>query len=335
MRYRCTARFVRISVALVAGLTGVGAGGCSIPTIFSQPFEQGVYEDILERQAEGMPVADSKLKDLPPMTAREYESLGDAYLSRNEVAQAQNKYESALELDPGAWQLHYKIGLLMLKSGSPRDSVAHFDAIISADPMNARGYEGRGRALLALREHEQAEVALRRAIDLDSGLWKAREALGVLYDQLGAFDESIVQYRAALAVRRDEPSVLNNLGVAYYLKKDYPKAIETFERAVSFTPEAERARTYNNLGRAYAKAGSYARAFESFRRGSDAPTAYNNLGLLYLEEGRARQAASCFEKAIQESPSYYPAANENLVTAKQDFSQADAGEGVRVAAVCP
>lgn len=326
---------MRVGVALIAASTGIGVGGCSIPTMFSEPFEQGVYKDILERQAEGMPVEDDKLQNLPPMTAKDYESLGDAYLARNELAQAENKYESALQLDPTAWQLHYKIGLLMLKSGSARDSLAHFDAIVNTDPMNARGYEGRGRALLALREHEQAEVALRRAIDLDSGLWKAHEALGVLYDQLGAFDESIVQYRAALAVRLDEPSVLNNLGVAYYLKKDYAKAIETFERALSFTPEAERARTFNNLGRAYAKTGSYARAFESFRRGADAPTAYNNLGLLYLEEGRARQAASCFEKAIQESPSYYAAANDNLVTAKQNLSESDAGEGVRVAAVCP
>lgn len=313
----------------------LGAAGCSIPKILSQPFEKGVYEDILERQAQGMPVEETKLQKLPPMTAKEHESLGDAYLARNEVAQALGKYESALMLEPGAWRLHYKIGVLLLKSGTPAEAIGHFDAIIGADPMSARGYEGRGRALLALREHEQAEVALRRALDLDSGLWKAHETLGVLYDQLGNFEESIGEYRAALAVRRDEPSVLNNLGVAYYLKKDYPKAIETFERALSFTPESERARTYNNLARAYAKSGSYTRAFESFRRSSGAPTAYNNLGLLYLEDGRPRRAVACFEKAIQESPSYYAAANENLVTARQTLRETAAGEGVDRGAACP
>ncbi len=325
----------RICVVFVCCLVGIGTSACSVPGILSEPFEHSIYKDILERQAEGMPVEEDKLQNLPPMTAKDYESLGDAYLSRNEVDQAQSKYEGALALDPSAWQLHYKIGLLMLKSGYPRDSLSHFDAILSADPMSALGHEGKGRALLALGEHEQAEVALRRAIDLDSGLWKAHEALGVLYDRLGDFDESIVQYRAALAVRRDDPQVLNNLGMAFFLKKDYPKAIDAFERALSFTPEAERARTYNNLGRAYAKTGSHARAFESFRRASNVPTAYNNLGLLYLEDGRFRQAATCFEKAIVDSPSYYAAANENLVTAKLGFSQADTGEGVSVAASCP
>lgn len=325
----------RVGSAVVAVLLSAGVTGCSIPQWFSEPFEQGVYKDILERQAQGMPVEDDKLQNLPPMTARDYESIGDAYLGRNDAQQALGKYESALAMEPRSWQLHYKMGLVLLKTGAAADALPHFNAVIEIDPMNAHGYEGRGRTLLALREHEQAEVALRRAVELDSGLWKAHEALGVLYDQLGTFEESISEYQAALAVRPNEPSVLNNLGVAYYLKKDYPKAIATFERALSFTPEQERARTYNNLGRAYARSGSYSRAFDAFRRGSSAPTAYNNLGLLYLEEGKPRQAASCFEKAIEESPSYYAAANENLVTAKQRFAQSDADGGVRVAAVCP
>jgi len=326
---------VTVGAVLAVCVAGVVASGCSVPNFLSQPFEQGVYKDILERQAEGMPVEDDKLKNLPAMTAKEYETLGDAYLARNEIGQAESKYQSALAIDPTAWQLHYKIGVLLLKTGSARESLDHFGAMVQADPMNALGYEGRGRALLALREYEEAEAALRHAVDLNSGLWKAHEALGVLYDRLGSFDESIAQYRAALTVRPDDPEVLNNMGMAFYLKKDYQKAIETFERALSFTPASDRARTYNNLARAYAKTGSYARAFESFRRASDAPTAYNNLGVVYLEDGRSRQAASCFEKAIQESPSYYAAANENLITARQSLSPSDGGDGVRIAAVCP
>jgi len=335
MRDQYGTQWTRVGVALIAGLLSIGAAACAIPKLFSEPFEQGVYKDIMERQAEGMPVEEDKLKNLPAMTARDYESTGDSYLSRNDTEQALTKYETALAMEPNSWPLHYKAGLVLLKMGSAGESLAHFDAIVRIDPMNAHGYEGRGRALLAMHEHEQAEVALRRAVELDSGLWKAHEALGVLYDQLGTFDESVAEYRAALAIRPNDPSVLNNLGVALYLKKDYGKAIDTFQRALSFTAEADRPRTYNNLARAYAKTGSYSRAFDSFRRASNSFTAYNNLGLLYLEEGKPRQAASCFQKAIEESPGYYAAANENLATARESFPKPDSEEGVRVAAVCP
>ena len=102
----------------------------------------------------GVPVEDETLKDLPAMTSADYEKLGDTYLGRAQAGLASAKYQKALELDPRSWRLEYKIGTILLRQGAPAEALPYFRSIISRDPNNAFGYEGEGRTLLALGEHD-------------------------------------------------------------------------------------------------------------------------------------------------------------------------------------
>lgn len=307
---------VRWFVPMGVGVALCALCGCSVPKMLQEPFEQGVYEDIMERQAEGVPVEEEKLKDLPAMSSSDYERLGDTYLTRGQMGLARSKYQKALELDPRSWRLEYKIGSILLRQNAPGEALPYFQSMTVRDPNNSHGFEGVGRALLAIGDPEGAERALRTAVRLDSANWKAQQGLGMLYDNLGRLDEAITAYRYALDVRPGEPSILNNLGVSYYLRKDYPRAIETLEQALHRSNPEERKRVYNNLGRAFARSGSYRRAIDSFRNGSDLATAYNNVGVVLLEQDRPRDAAGCFAKAIQASPRYYSLAQDNLAVAK-------------------
>lgn len=326
MKTNPTTPFALLVVCLTAG--AMLLQGCSVPKMLQEPFEQGVYEDILERQAQNVPVEENTLKNLPAMTAVDYEKLGDTYLIRGELGLGRNKYLKALDLDPASWRLNYKIGTVLLKQNSPVDALSYFRAITSRDPMNAYGWEGEGRALLALKEHDEAENALKKAVRLDSGNWKAQQALGMLYDDLGRLDEAVAAYKAALKVRPAEASVLNNLGVAYYLRKDYPLAIETLEKALRSSRPEDRKRVYNNLGRAFARSGAYLRSIDAFRRGSDIAAAYNNVGVILLEENRPRDAVGCFQKAVNASPSHYQAAADNLAVAIDRAGGSAGGAGI-------
>jgi tetratricopeptide (TPR) repeat protein len=318
-----TNRLVGLGVLFASAIL---SSGCSVPKFLQEPFEQGVYEDIMERQAQGVPVEEETIKNLPEMTSADYEKLGDTYLSRGQLGLARSKYQKALDLHPGEWRLEYKIGTIFLRQNAPAEALPYFKSMIARDPSNSRGWEGEGRCLLAMKDHESAELSLEKAVRLDSGNWKAQQSLGMLYDDLGRLDEAIAAYKSALRVRPVEASILNNLGVAYYLQKDYPLAIETLEKALSTARPEDRKRVYNNLGRAYARSGQYPRAIDSFRRGSDLAVAYNNVGVMLLEEDRPASAVRCFQKAMTASPNFYAAANENLVIAK-DRAKAGGGGG--------
>jgi Flp pilus assembly protein TadD len=312
-----------VAVMLAAGVV---AGGCSVPKFLQEPFEKGVYEDIMERQAQGVAVDQKELKDLPEMTSADYEKLGDTYLMRGQMSLARAKYQKALDLHPGEWRLEYKLGTICIHQDLPNDAMPYFRSMTQRDPSNSRGWEGEGRALLALKDQEGAEAALTKAVRLESGNWQAQQALGMLYDDLGRPDDAIAAYKAALRVRPVEASILNNLGVAYYLKKDYPSSIETLEKALHTTRPEDRKRVYNNLGRAYARSGQYPHAVDAFRRGSELSVAYNNVGIVLLEQDKPADAATCFDKAMKTSTHYYAAAQENLVIAR-DRARAGGGAG--------
>ena len=324
-----TKKFVGVAVMFAVGAV---VSGCSVPKFLQEPMEKGVYEDIMERQAQGVPVEEDTLKNLPEMTSADYEKLGDTYLSRGQMGLARSKYMKALDLHPGDWKLEYKIGTIYLRQNAPDEALPYFRSMTTRDPSNSRGWEGLGRAQLGMKDHESAETSLRKAVRLDSGNWKAQQALGQLYDNLGRPDDAITAYKAALRVRPVEASVLNNLGVAYYLKKDYPQSIETLEKALHTARPEDRKRVYNNLGRAFARSGEYPRAIDAFRRGSDLAVAYNNVGIVLLEEDRPGAAVACFQKAMSASRSYYAAAQENLVIAKD---RARAGGGGGGTSACP
>jgi tetratricopeptide (TPR) repeat protein len=112
---------------------------------------------------------------------------------------------------------------------------------------------------------------------------------------------------------------LNNLGLAYALSGDHEAAIQAYEQAAaagSATPKL-----YNNLGVAYAQRQRYADALDSFKKATDEPRAYNNLGVTLLGLGNPKQAAACFEKAIETNPQFYEKATDNLRQARQTLEK--------------
>jgi Flp pilus assembly protein TadD len=69
-----------------------------------------------------------------------------------------------------------------------------------------------------------------------------------------------------------------------------------------------------NLGLLYTRREKYSDAYNSFRRVLDEAEAINNMGYICLMEGHYDIAERLFQAAIEKSPSYFVAANENLKT---------------------
>jgi len=95
-----------------------------------------------------------------------------------------------------------------------------------------------------------------------------------------------------------------NLGVAWYEKGEYGKAIECYKRAVRLDPDF--AEAHNNLGVAYAKKGNYDQALECYNKAASINTKYatpfNNIGVAFYRMGCLQKAVEYFEKAIEADP---------------------------------
>src|SRR5580704_1239471 len=79
--------------------------------------------------------------------------------------------------------------------------------VASDDPRVVAEY---GKSLAQDGRAQEATEFLNRAIELSGNDWTLYSALGVSYDQLGNQSSARVAYEHALALKPNEPSVLNN-----------------------------------------------------------------------------------------------------------------------------
>jgi Tfp pilus assembly protein PilF len=291
--------------------------GCGARTISRAPeitYGNPDYAHIKDLpQVKYDPYADApkkQKKEDKPLSADEYESLGDAFLKRDNFFMAYTQYEKSLEKNPENSRVIYKQGVTLLQDKKFGDSVSLFRQVLAVQPDFALAHEGLGRAYFALRNVRAAETHFRRAIDLDPLLWQSYHFLGMIHDRNSDHDAAVAAYKAALTLQPNDGAVYNSLGVSLSMAGRSREAVDAFRQALSYGYTVNT--VFNNLGRALCKLERYDEAFQAFERAGGIAVAYNNTGVGYLKNGHRDKAAEYFRKAIEESPKFYVTAHENL-----------------------
>jgi len=141
----------------------------------------------------------------------------------------------------------------------------------------------------------------------------AEKDIGFYRDWLNIPEES--DYPKILNEKEFEAVQFCNLGVAWYEKGDYEKAIEYSKRAIRLNPNY--AAAFNNLGVAYAKQGKFDLALGCYNKATNIDpnyaTAFNNLGVAFYRLGSLQKAVEYFEKAIEADPKYDRACSYKVV----------------------
>lgn len=107
--------------------------------------------------------------ELAPRDAAPRLALGDLFRDRGDHPRAVRHYRMALQQqkhDPAGW---VKLGNALYRLARYRKALAAFDQAIALKRDLAAAHNGRGAALLALKEVDPAVEALRRAAQLDPG----------------------------------------------------------------------------------------------------------------------------------------------------------------------
>jgi len=256
-------------------------------------------------------------KSLDVLFATEFpvESEADALaraaqaLREGETDKALFFYVRALQLQPENVELLAHIGEIQMQRKNHVMASRAFLTARSYDPNHARSLEGLGLIYMAAGLHEQAVDALKLAVENDDRLWHAHNALGVYEDKAGDYAAAQRHYDMALSINPDAVHVLNNRGYSKFLAGDVHGAtLDLYEAAKN----QEFPLAWVNLGRIYAKQGWYDDAITSYKNVMSEAHALNNTGQAAIENGDFTQAKRYLNEAIRLSPTYFPAAEENL-----------------------
>ena len=179
----------------------------------------------------------------PPSISSCARAIGHA-ASRTTNRQFRELITKAIELDPtiaraagGGAVLASDPGLVESRSRALRGADEARKAIALA-PNDPDGYRALGRILLARAEYDQAQNALKRAIEINLSDANALAPWGAAQsfsgDIAGAID--LLQ----LALKLDpmlEPSYVFDLAIAYYLARRHEDALRTAERGLGRYPD--------------------------------------------------------------------------------------------------
>ncbi|MDO8629079.1 MAG: tetratricopeptide repeat protein [Phycisphaerales bacterium] len=170
-------------------------------------------------------------------------------------------------------------------------------------------------------------------------------AAGRVFEQQGAMDKAIEQYRKAVLLNHNYAAAYQRLGLVLSITDRHDEALEAFTKAVELKPEsavirnnlgfellyqerwaeAERhlreavrinpklARGHINLALLMARTERYDEALASFRQVLAEPDAYYNLGLVLRAQKRYEQAADAFNHVLSVNPEF--------TAARQQFAQ--------------
>lgn len=137
--------------------------------------------------------------------------------------------------DASAAQLEEQADLLRTQKAY-LDAIDYYRAAIKKE-NSATAWNKLGMTYLLIGKDRlgDARKCFEKAIKLDKTYADARNNLGVVYYEKNKYSKAIKYYRQALALR-ESASFHSNLGAAYFSKKDMTRAIAEYQRAVELDP---------------------------------------------------------------------------------------------------
>jgi tetratricopeptide (TPR) repeat protein len=125
------------------------------------------------------------------------------------------------------------------------------------------------------------------------------------HPQRGAFDTSLRPAMdmelATEALASEDPALIARLADDYFMRKEYPQAIELYERALKIN--SEDVESYNDLGLSLFYIGEKQRALETLRTGASKQPGFQRiqltLGFVLAQTGDKEAASAAFNKAIE------------------------------------
>jgi tetratricopeptide (TPR) repeat protein len=254
-------------------------------------------------------------KALKPEQYNAYLNLAQVSLARGQFEEAAKQAEKAIRLHPPAQAVagyHLERGRNLLREEKYHESIRECEAALALSPRQPFAHEVRGRALLALGRHEQAEQSfdeyLRTGGVAEPDIFRGR---GLARMNLGKYPEAVEDYTRALEQAPDA-DIYQHRGWAHFFSDAWKLALRDFSNAIELNPKAGDA--YTGRGLAQVMLGHHreavADAEAALSRKPDTPDMMHNIACIFAqaaarvegdghEEDRQSLAANYRRRALE------------------------------------
>ncbi len=261
--------------------------------------------------------------------------IGDIYTDMKINEDAITAFDRVPATSPLRNYADTQIAINLTRADKSKEAIEKLQAVVTKDPKNMDALITLGSLHRNSNEMQKAVDVYTQAIALhgdDESAWQLYYYRGIANDRMKAFDKSEADFRKALTLAKDEPTVLNYLGYSLIdrgVKLD--EAITMVKKAVELKPND--GYIVDSLGWAYFTMGDYDQAVNYLERAVDLnaadATIAQHLGDAYWHVGRKLEAQFQWQHAKDNHPDAadLPAIEDRLkngLTDKPKVKPADA-----------
>ena len=182
----------------------------------------------------------------------------------------------------------------------------YYKSLINKGSHDYKVFSNYGMVLKNLGKLKEAEISLRKSIELNPDFVEAISNLGEILKDLGKFKEAEITLRKAINLNPYNSNDYKNLGNVLANKGQLKEAQIEIEKAIQINPNSEKA--HLNLGVIFGFNKQNKEAESSFRKAIEIKPnyadAHYNLGILLKDLGRSEEAELSFQKALKIKPNW-------------------------------
>jgi tetratricopeptide (TPR) repeat protein len=177
---------------------------------------------------------------------------GEALDEMKDHGGAIQQFRDAVKADPREPDVHFGLGYLLWTQRQYPEAASEFQAELANDPDHIQAMIYLGDTQIRLKHPEEARPLLEKALRFDAGRELAHLDLGILYADVGRYDDALREMMEAARLAPEDVNVHWRLGRLYRSmgRKDEAKA--EFDKASSITKAADDA-VVNKMDGAHAK----------------------------------------------------------------------------------
>jgi tetratricopeptide (TPR) repeat protein len=193
--------------------------------------------------------------------------------------------------------------------GDNKTAAAYFKKATQIDPAYAPAYNNLGYAQSAIGDYAGAEASFKKYISLLPDRPNPYDSYAELLMKMGRYDESIVQYKAALAKDAAFTGSLAGIGTNLVFKKDYDGGRSWYQQQLAKSPDVDaKLDAMDNIAISYVHQGDTAQALKTLDEIATlaltnnlvtrAIGAHYDAAFVLIESGQADQAEPHVAKAV-------------------------------------
>ena len=166
--------------------------------------------------------------------------LGEVYLARREMDQAETAYLKAVELEPRLMGAYVQLGNLYAAQGKDDQALAKLNEALKVNPKNVVALMLSGVIYGRKGDIAKAQEAYEKALELNPRFAPAANNLAWLYSEYGGDKEKALQLaQKAKGLAPDDPRISDTLGWILYKRGVYKRALSLLKESADKLPENE------------------------------------------------------------------------------------------------